>query len=312
MVSLETSKAIAMQEILIISGKGGTGKTSVTAAFAHLAAGAVICDLDVDAPDLHLILDPAIKSSHDFISGNLARVAPDKCDGCGKCAELCRFQAITLKDAKAVVDEFNCEGCKVCVTFCPTRAIDFPDNFCGRWYISDSRFGPMVHAQLFPGEENSGRLVALLRQEAKKLAESNQAEIILSDGPPGIGCPVISSLSGSSLAVIVTEPTQSAIHDLERVARLCSHFSVPACVLVNKADLNQPLAEDIERRAGQQGLVSIGRLPFDQIFVQAVVAGKAVTEIGDDRSASALRKAWQKIESILNNGKTQPKGETKK
>ncbi len=298
-----TSKSNAIQEILIISGKGGTGKTSVTAAFGHLAGGAVICDLDVDAPDLHLILSPKNKSSHDFISGNLAKVVAEKCDGCGKCADLCRFQAITLKNGKAVVDNFNCEGCKVCATFCPTQAIDFPDNFCGRWYISDSRFGPMVHAQLFPGEENSGRLVALLRQKARELAEDRQVEIILSDGPPGIGCPVISSLSGSSLAVIVTEPTQSAIHDLERVAQLCSHFKVPACVLINKADLNQSLAEDIERRARQQGLVSIGRLPFDQTFVQAVVAGKAVTEIDDNKCAHALSNAWQKIESILKNRK---------
>ncbi len=301
-----------MKEILIISGKGGTGKTSVTAAFAHLAEGAVICDLDVDAPDLHLILDPVNKSTHDFISGNQAKVVPDKCDGCGKCVELCRFQALSLKDGKAVVDGFNCEGCKVCVTFCPAEAIDFPDNFCGRWYISESRLGPMVHAQLFPGEENSGRLVALLRQEARKIADNARADLIISDGPPGIGCPVISSLSGCDLAVIVTEPTQSAIHDLERVAELCAHFKVPACVLVNKADLNPSLAKDIERRAKQGGLVNVGRLPFDKIFVQAVLAGKAVTEIDSSQNAAALRKAWQKIQSILNNGKIDSKGEAER
>ncbi len=289
-----------MKEILVISGKGGTGKTSVTAAFAHLADKAIVCDLDVDAPDLHLILSPAEKSRNDFVSGNRALVIPDKCDGCGKCAELCRFEAITINDGKALIDDFNCEGCKVCVTFCPTQAIEFPENFCGRWYLSETRFGPLVHAQLFPGEENSGRLVALLRQQARKLASADKAGLILSDGPPGIGCPVISSLSGCDMAVIVTEPTQSAIHDLQRVADLCDHFKVKSCILINKSDLNPSLAEDIRHKAKQRGIECVGRLPFDQVFVQAVVAGKAVTEIDDGKATAEIKKAWQNVEKILN------------
>jgi MinD superfamily P-loop ATPase len=195
-----------MPEILVLSGKGGTGKTTLTASLAHLArAGGqqpIICDLDVDAPDLHLLLKPKAYATHEFHSGNEAIVKPADCTGCGECVEACRFDALELKDGVAVVNPFRCEGCKVCVTLCPAQAVDFPVRYCGDWYQSTCRLGSMVHAQLFPGQENSGRLVALLRQEARKIAEEQNSRIIISDGPPGIGCPVISSLSGTDLAVI--------------------------------------------------------------------------------------------------------------
>ena len=227
-----------MREIIIISGKGGTGKTSLTGAFAHLADNKVICDLDVDAPDLHLLLQPAQERREEFYSGHEAVIDGEKCDGCGLCATLCEFGAIRENGAGFVVDPIRCEGCKVCVAFCPAAAIRFPERHCGQWYVSSTRFGPLVHAQLFPGAENSGRLVMVLKQQARELAKSRGADLVLCDGAPGIGCPVISSLSGADLAVAVTEPTPSGRHDLERVAALCRHFQTTFAVIINKYDLN--------------------------------------------------------------------------
>ncbi|MGD8252661.1 MAG: ATP-binding protein, partial [Desulfobacterales bacterium] len=226
-----------MDEIVVLSGKGGTGKTSLTAAFAHLSGNAVFCDLDVDAPDLHLLLSPQVLATHAFISGNEAVIDPNRCSGCGLCSEMCRFGAVSGTQPFRI-DTLKCEGCKLCVALCPESAISFPEKHCGNWYRSKTRFGTMLHAQLFPGEENSGRLVALLRQEARRLAEAEGSLTILSDGPPGIGCPVISSLSGATLAAIVTEPTPSGIHDLKRILDLCTHFRVPASVLINKCDID--------------------------------------------------------------------------
>ena len=243
-----------MDEILIISGKGGTGKTSLTAAFAHLAKNHVICDLDVDAPDMHLILKPENTRSHDFISGHEAMIVEEKCESCGTCLEMCRYDAIVNEGDRYFIDPLKCEGCKVCVEFCPAKAIDFPDRHCGSWFLSDTRFGPMIHAQLFPGEENSGLLVSLLRKQAKEMAGKKGLDLILSDGTPGIGCPVIASLSGVSLAVIVTEPTPSGRHDLERVADLCAHFRIPAGIIINKCDLNEKEAATIEKFAADKEL----------------------------------------------------------
>ena len=235
-----------MREIIIISGKGGTGKTSLTGAFAHLAANKIICDLDVDAPDLHLLLQPAQERREEFYSGHEAVIDREKCDGCGLCATLCEFGAIRENGAGFVVDPVRCEGCKVCVAFCPAAAIRFPERHCGQWYVSSTRFGPLVHAQLFPGAENSGRLVMVLKQQARELAKARGADLVLCDGAPGIGCPVISSLSGAHLAVAVTEPTPSGRHDLERVAALCRHFQTAFAVIINKYDLNPDETARIE------------------------------------------------------------------
>jgi len=285
-------------EIVVLSGKGGTGKTSLTAAFAHLSSQRVLCDLDVDAPDLHLILQPEVDHREVFISGNEARIVTEKCENCGICADLCRFGAVVGTDGSSPrIDPIRCEGCGVCVDFCPAGAIEFPEKRCGEWYRSQTRFGAMIHAQLDAGEENSGRLVALLRQQARRLAETRGAAWILSDGPPGIGCPVISSLSGASLALIVTEPTPSGRHDLQRMLDLCAHFQVPAGVIINKADVNSSLAETIKSECTAAGLTLLGELPHDPVITRAMVKGLAVTEYDNGAFSEQLRGIWREIQS---------------
>lgn len=287
-----------MPEIVVLSGKGGTGKTSLTAAFAHVAQDHVICDLDVDAPDLHLLLAPRQRQATAFVAGHTARVAPSRCEGCGRCAAACRFGAVA-PGPPAVVDPWRCEGCKLCVALCPAEAIDFLPAHCGDWFLSDTRLGPMVHAQLFPGEENSGRLVALLRQQARILAEAQGRPLILADGPPGIGCPVISSLAGADLALLVTEPTPSGRHDLQRVAELCAHFRVPAGVIVNKCDLNPEQAEGLAADCEAAGLPLLGRLPHDPAVTAAMVRGLTLTEYRSDGLASRIRDIWSRVRECL-------------
>jgi len=287
-----------MPEITIISGKGGTGKTSLTAAFAHLAENHVICDLDVDAPDLHLLLDPEHEKVEEFYSGHTAVIDPELCTDCGQCLDLCRFMAIAQGPEGPTVDPIACEGCKVCVHFCPAQAINWREDHCGRWYISRTRFGPMVHAQLFPGEENSGKLVALLRERAREIADQRRLDLVLSDGAPGLGCPVISSLSGTDLAVIVTEPTPSGLHDLERVADLCAHFRIPAGVIINKWDLNADQSQAIEHLCLKKGLHLVGKLTFDPAFTQAMVKRMAVTEFQSDGLADQVRTVWRRIRDL--------------
>jgi len=286
-----------MPEILVISGKGGTGKTTLTAAFAHLAADHVVCDLDVDAPDLHLLLDPSPTETHEFHSGHEALVRAQDCTGCGHCVDWCQFAAIgqVSAHAPAVVDRNKCEGCKVCVALCPAEAIDFPERHCGRWYVSDTRFGPMVHAQLFPGDENSGRLVALLRRTARELAETLGKKLILADGPPGIGCPVISSLSGVDLVVIVTEPTPSGLHDLRRAVELCGHFRIPAGVVINKFDINTGQSDRIGSFCDGEGLSVFGKIPHDVAMTEAMINGQVITEYCSNGLTDAIRAVWGRI-----------------
>ncbi|WP_457572708.1 ATP-binding protein [Desulfolithobacter sp.] len=287
-----------MREILIISGKGGTGKTSLTAAFAHLSGSKIICDLDVDAPDLHLLLQPGHEKEVPFHAGNEARIKQDGCTLCGTCEEMCRFDAIRREGDTFIVDPIRCEGCKVCVTFCPEQTISFPEKHCGTWFVSSTRFGTMVHAQLFPGEENSGRLVSLLKNEARKLARTNNIDLILSDGTPGVGCPVISSLSGATFAVLVTEPTPSGRHDLERVAALCEHFRIRAGVIINKADLNPDVAGGIEQYCREKKYPLLAKVPHDPVITEAMVQARAVTELGETEIGCQIRLAWKKIEEI--------------
>jgi MinD superfamily P-loop ATPase len=284
-----------MREIVIISGKGGTGKTSLTGAFAHLAANKIICDLDVDAPDLHLLLRPARERKEEFHSGHEARIDPDRCDRCGLCASMCQFGAVREDQQGFTVDPLRCEGCKVCVALCPAEAIRFPEKHCGQWYVSATRFGPLVHAQLFPGEENSGRLVMVLKQQARELAKERGAELILSDGAPGIGCPVISSLSGTHLAVAVTEPTPSGRHDLERVAGLCGHFQTAFAVIINKCDLNPDEAVRIEDFCRDRSYPVLARMPHDPIVTRAMIQGLVVTELPETDFSRALRQSWTRI-----------------
>ena len=287
-----------LREVVIISGKGGTGKTCLTAAFAHLAVKKVICDLDVDAPDLHLLLHPQNLTTQEFVSGHTA-VITSRCDACGKCIDACHFDAIRSQKPHPVVNPLKCEGCKVCVALCPVEAIDFPEKQCGRWHLAVTRFGPMIHAQLFPGEENSGRLVTLLKNKARALARERQLNFILADGPPGIGCPVISSLAGANLAVVVTEPTPSGIHDLKRVIDLCNHFRLPAGVVINKWDLNSDLSRQIKAFCSQKEITFLGELPYDPAIVEAMVRGQTITEYNPNGTVELIRQMWTAIKTLI-------------
>ncbi|MGD1974456.1 MAG: 4Fe-4S binding protein [Desulfobacterales bacterium] len=286
-----------MKELIVISGKGGTGKTSLISGFASLAENKVLCDADVDAADLHLIMNPDVIQRTDFQSGNTAVINKDSCTECGLCREMCRFSAIS---AQYEVSSIDCEGCGVCVHFCPERAIDFPLNTCGEWFISDTRFGKMVHARLGIAEENSGKLVTLVRQEARKLAEAKNLDLILTDGPPGVGCPVIASIGGASAVLIVTEPTVSGKHDMERVAQLAAHFKIPALVCVNKFDLNLELTREIEKYAEEKEITCLGRIPFDPIFTKAMIQAQTVFEYdGQSNVGDAIRDTWQRLSEKL-------------
>jgi MinD superfamily P-loop ATPase len=282
-----------MKELVIISGKGGTGKTSLIAGFASLAKNKVLCDADVDAADLHLIMDPKIRERHEFQSGSTAIINSDKCTKCSLCRDLCRWNAIS-EDFE--VDPIACEGCGVCVYFCPEEAIDFPQNTCGEWYLSETRFGPMAHARLGIAEENSGKLVSLVRQQGKKLAEENSLDLILTDGPPGVGCPVIASLGGASAVLIVAEPTVSGKHDMSRVAQLAAFFKVPAMLCVNKFDLNLEQTQAIENLVKDDNVTVLGRIPFDPVFTKSMVQGKTIFEYdGNSEAARSVRQVWEQV-----------------
>lgn len=288
-----------MKELVIISGKGGTGKTSITASFAVLACRPVLCDCDVDAADLHLVLEPSIRERHEFESGHEAVIRQEDCVSCGVCAELCRFGAVKARknpDGNIVygVDPVSCEGCGVCVRFCPADAIDFPNRHCGQWFVSDTRCGPMVHARLGVAAENSGKLVSTVRREAHRLAEEQKREIIIVDGPPGIGCPVIASLTGATQVLIITEPTVSGEHDLERVLSLTRHFQIPAFVCVNKWDINPGMTERMEEKAIRDGALIAGRIRYDSTFTEAQIIQKAVVEI-DAPSAYDIKQLWENL-----------------
>jgi MinD superfamily P-loop ATPase len=283
-----------MKELVIISGKGGTGKTSVTASFAVLADRPVVCDCDVDAADLHLVLEPTIRERHDFQSGHEAVIRQNDCTGCGICQDLCRFGAISNTVDMFHIDSISCEGCGVCVWFCPEGAIDFPLRRCGQWFVSDTRCGPMVHARLGVAAENSGKLVSTVRREAKHLAEEENRKIVIVDGPPGLGCPVIASLTGASQVLIVTEPTIAGEHDLERVLSLTRHFQIPAAICVNKFDINEEMTKRIEDRAVSAGATVAGRIRFDASVTRAQMQKKAVVEL-DTPGADDMKQLWKNL-----------------
>ena len=279
-----------MKELVIISGKGGTGKTSIMAAFAALAKNKVLCDADVDAADLHLITAPRLKERHDFQGGHTAIINQDKCTQCGICQDLCRWDAVS-DDFE--IDFIECEGCGVCVYLCPEKAIDFPLNTCGEWFISDTSFGPMVHARLGIAEENSGKLVSLVRKKAKELADEKKLDLILTDGPPGVGCPVIAAVGGASSVLIITEPTVSGKHDMERVVRLAAHFKVPAMVCVNKFDLNLDQTHAIEEFAKENNVTVLGRIPFDTIFTKSMVKGQNIFDYDlKSETGQVVKQLW--------------------
>ena len=295
-----------MKELIVISGKGGTGKTSIVAAFAGLAKNAVFADCDVDAADLHLVLDPKVRQATDFSGGKQAYIISEKCIGCGKCKELCKFDAINLNgpaneiiEKTFTVDSISCEGCKVCVEFCPVNAIEFNDSINGQWFISDTRFGTMVHAKLGIAEENSGKLVSLIRKEAKKIATEQNSDFIIVDGSPGIGCPVIASITGADLVLVVTEPTMSAQHDLERVIELTEHFNIPVAICINKFDINPEKAADIETKAKQKNINVTGRIPYDTVMTKAQIAGQNIIEYSNNGITKEIKSLWSSVTDVL-------------
>jgi MinD superfamily P-loop ATPase len=288
-----------MKELVVISGKGGTGKTSLTAAFAVLAHRPVIADCDVDAADLHLVLSPQIKERHEFRSGHEAVVRQADCIGCGACLAYCRLEAVRMNgqgagEATFSIDPLSCEGCGVCVRFCPMEAIDFPERICGEWMVSDTRCGPMVHARLGVAAENSGKLVSTVRRVARRIAEEENHPLVIVDGPPGIGCPVIASVTGATHVLAVTEPTVSGEHDLERVLSLTRHFNIPAAVCVNKWDLNAEMTERIETKAHQAGARVVGRIRYDRTMTLAQMQERAVVETGGP-AAEDVRHVWDHL-----------------
>ena len=286
-----------IKELIVISGKGGTGKTSLLGAFASLATNKVLCDADVDAADLYLILEPEIRKRQDFQEGHRAVIDPDRCTECGLCRDLCRFHAIS---PEFKVDPIECEGCGVCVHFCPAEAIDFPIKTCGELFVSETRCGPMVHARLGIAQDNSGKLVTLTRKEARDLAKNRGLGLILTDGPPGLACPVIASIAGATAVLIVTEPTISGHHDMDRVVELANHFEIPASICVNKYDLNPDMTRVIEQYAKERGLAVLGKIPFDPIFTKAMVQNQTIIEYdGRSQAARAVRDIWQAVMSSL-------------
>jgi MinD superfamily P-loop ATPase len=284
-----------MKEIVVLSGKGGTGKTSIVASFAALAQSKVLADCDVDAADLHLLLKPKVKEEKEFWSGRVAFIDKEKCTECGLCQELCRFGAI--KDFE--VDPVSCEGCGFCYQVCPVDAITMKDSMSGQSFISETKYGYLCHARLGIAQENSGKLVALVRQNAKLIAERDNLDYIITDGPPGIGCPVISSLSGANLALVVTEPTLSGIHDLERVIGVCRHFGVPVLVCVNKYDLNEDNASRIEGYCDSQGIKVAAKISFDNVMTEAIVHGLPVVEYCDGKVTQQIEDLWQIVTANL-------------
>ncbi len=277
-----------MKELVVISGKGGTGKTSIVASLAALAENKVTVDCDVDAADLHLVLDPGVIYKEDFCGGKTAKINPDKCIACGKCFELCNFNAISNS---IKIDKIKCEGCSVCAYFCPVNAIEMIDKKSGEWFESDTRFGKLVHAKLGIAEDNSGKLVTKIRNHARMAAKKENAELIIIDGSPGVGCPVIASISGADLVLIVTEPTMSAIHDAKRVFELTRHFKIPACMCINKYDLNLELTAELE----SLGIEIVGKIPYSKDFTEAMIKGISVIEHTKSAAAEEIKHIWKKI-----------------
>lgn len=287
-----------MKEIVVLSGKGGVGKTSIAAGLISFFDDIVITDCDVDAANLHLLLKHEVKHKEDFYSGYLAEIT-DACNGCGICQKLCRFDAISPDGNKFKIAPLACEGCGVCVDHCPEEAINFFDRLSGDLFESSTEKGPFSHAHLGPGGENSGKLVSTVRKRAKDKAKELGKELIISDGPPGIGCPVIASMTGASAILVVAEPSKSSIHDMERVLALCRHFNIKPMVCINKADLNPALTREILERVKDLKISYLGSISTDEVFYQAQLQGKPVTEFPDSKAAGELEKIWHKLKEEL-------------
>jgi MinD superfamily P-loop ATPase len=292
----------SVKEVVVVSGKGGTGKTCIAGSFAALASNKVMADADVDAADLFILLEPNIRKRESFRGGYTASIDKESCVECGECLDLCRYNAIS---SDYVVDKVDCEGCGVCAYFCPEKAIEMNQNVCGEWFVSDTRYGPFVHARLGIAEENSGMLVTIVRQNAKRIAEEQNLNLVIVDGPPGIGCPVIASVTGANLVFIVTEPTPSGLHDMQRVVSLAKHFGIPAAACVNKYDLNLEMSDRIRKHCEQNAVQFLGMIPYDPVVSRALVEKKIVVEYSNGRVATEIRKIWSAVADILEGGDTE-------
>ncbi len=291
-----------MKEIVILSGKGGTGKTSISASFAHLEGSqAAIADCDVDASDLHLLLEPKIQSSEQYFGGYEAVIDPEGCIGCGECMEACQFDAIFPVDDVFEVDPIRCEGCGLCAHICPTKTIAMEDALSGDIFFSETRFGsPMVHAKLGIGAENSGKLVTKVKEHIKEIAKQRNSSTIIVDGSPGIGCPVVSSLSDADYVVLVTEPSVSGIHDLKRVHDLVRRFNIPAGVIINKADINPENTRALNNYLETRFITKLAEIPYSESFPKALTNQKTLIEWGDEEISTILRDAWNKVKDFVN------------
>jgi MinD superfamily P-loop ATPase len=291
-----------MKEIVVISGKGGTGKTSLTASFAYLGGkDVIVADCDVDAADMHLLLQPDFADSDDFYSGELAVIDQLECTQCGKCADVCRFDAIAIIEGNYIVDPLNCEGCGYCARVCPSDAISNVDLNVGKWYVSDIKTGSiMVHAKLGIGADNSGKLVAKVKTKAKEIAEEKHKELVIVDGSPGIGCPVVSSLSGASFVVLVTEPSVSGLHDLKRVYQLVKKFNIKAGCIINKSDINKEISIQIEEFLQKEEIIHLTNLPYNENFTKAMTLGQTIMEYPDQHLKDSITKSWNAILQHIN------------
>lgn len=285
-----------MKELVILSGKGGTGKTSISAALAYLAPAKVLADCDVDAANFHLLVGARERESHDYYAGFEPVVNEAECSHCDKCTALCRFDAIRNGE---ITSPFACEGCGVCALNCPAHAISMRDKSAGRWLVADSRFGQLVHAELGLAVENSGKLVSMVRQEAKKLAEKEKLPLIITDGPPGIGCPVIATVTGADLVLAVVEPSLSAMHDFERLRSLCGHFKVPIVVCINKSTMSSLNTEALKSWLAANDVTAVGEIPYDAVFRKAVQAGHTVMEENNPEIQEKLLELWFNLSTLL-------------
>jgi len=285
-----------LRQLSILSGKGGTGKTSVAASFAALMPSKVVADCDVDAADMHLILDPRIERREPFVGGKAAKIDTGRCNGCGKCRELCRFGAVREDFS---VDPIACEGCGVCVWNCPEKAVALVEDGSGEWYVSQTRCGPLVHARLGPAQENSGKLVTIVRNEAKRIAQEQGLDYVLVDGPPGIACPAMASLTGADATLIVMEPTLSGLHDFRRLADLLAHFKQRGWACINKWDINPDLCDRMEKEARSLSIPVLGRIRYDKAVIKAQIKRRAVVENGDSPAASEMRALWESVKNEI-------------